>query len=95
MKLKQVINEVVEPLDSSMDLEDQLAELTKRMGAARRGLGLANKLSGNQQTQHRRQVMINLNKIRRDLFQVAKELEQQIEPTTTMRNIPARTTWLS
>ena len=90
------VTEVVEPLDSSMDLEDQLAELTKRMDAARRGLGLANKLSGRQQTQHRRQVMINLNKIRRDLFQVVKELEQQIEPTITIKpNTPARSTWLS
>ena len=99
MKLNQ-INEVVEPLDPSMNLEDQLEELTKRMDAARRGLGLANKLSGKQQTQHRRQVMINLNKIRRDLNQVVKELERSLKQTISMkptpaRNIPARTTWLS
>lgn len=90
------ITEVVEPLDPNIDLEDQLAELTKRMDAARRGLGLANKLSGHKQKHHRRLVMINLNKIRRDLNQVSKELENQIESTITMKpNTPARTTWLS
>ena len=75
MKLTQ-ITEVVEPLDPDLNLEQQLVELTKRMDAARRGLGMTNKLSGRQRTIHRSRVMGNLNSIRAALTRVIKQEEQ-------------------
>lgn len=75
MKLTQIV-EAVEPLDPDLDLEQQLEELTKRMDAARRGLGIANKLSGRQRTIHRSRVMSNLNVIRAALTRVIKQEQQ-------------------
>jgi len=75
MKLTHLI-EIVEPLDPDMELEQQLVELTKRMDAACRGLGIANKLSGRQKTIHRSRVMGNLNSIRAALTRVIKQEEE-------------------
>lgn len=57
--------------------EEQLDELTKRMSAAKRGLGFANQLKNPQQKKmHMRVIMINLNKIRGHLNRVIKAMEE-------------------
>lgn len=76
IKTLMPVQEAVSPIDPGLDLEDQLAELTKRMDAARRGLGLANKMSGREQKQHRSRVMGNLNSIRAALTRVMRQIEQ-------------------
>lgn len=58
------------------DLEEQLAELTKRFEAAKRGLGLVNKLRvGPERRAQARRVMGNLNKIRAMLGNVVKAMD--------------------
>ena len=72
MILKQLLEEV-EPLDPGMDLDDQMAILEKRMAAARRGIGLTNKMKDSpSRTRHRSRVMKNLNSIRVQLNRVIK-----------------------
>lgn len=71
------LTEAVIPVNPDLDMEQQLAELTKRMEAARRGLGLVNKFpAGPQRTEHRRRIMGNLNTIRAMLGRVLKAQEQ-------------------
>lgn len=65
------INEVTEPVDPSLTLEDQLEILEQRIAAAKRGLGFANKLKNPaQKKKHMGLVLTNLNKIRGNLNQV-------------------------
>ena len=71
------LTEAVIPVNPDLDMEQQLAELTKRMEAARRGLGLVNKFpAGPQRTEHRKRIMGNLNTIRAMLGRVLKAQEQ-------------------
>lgn len=70
------LKEAVEPIDADLDLEQQLFELTKRMDAARRGLGIANKMGPRSKAIHRSRVMGNLNQIRGALSRVIKQLEE-------------------
>lgn len=71
------LTEAVIPVDADLDIEQQLAELTKRMEAARRGLGLVNKFpAGPSRTEHRKRIMGNLNTIRAMLGRVLKQQEQ-------------------
>lgn len=71
------LTEAVIPVNPDLDMEQQLAELTKRMEAARRGLGLVNKFpAGPQRTEHRKRIMGNLNTIRAMLGRVLKQQEQ-------------------
>lgn len=58
------------------DLETQMAELSKRFEAARRGLGLANKLPAHERKDHLRRIMSNMNTIRGMLGQVTKSMDQ-------------------
>lgn len=72
-----ILTEAVSPLDPDLDLEGQLAELSKRMEAARRALGLTNKLqAGVPRTMHRKRIMGNLNSIRAQLSRVVQAIEQ-------------------
>lgn len=62
------------------DLEQNLEQLAKMLLAAGRGLGMANKLPGEQGKKHRAAVMSNLNRIRHRLSVLAKELEHYMGP---------------
>lgn len=77
--VKEAIQEAVEPLGTGLSPEDQLRELSKRMRAARRGLGLANKLAGTDNIKHRSRVLSNLNSIRANLRRVIKQVEQGLQ----------------
>lgn len=69
------ITEDMTPVEGSP--EEQLDELTRRMSAARRGLGFANQLKNPQQKKiHMRIIMINLNKIRAHLNRVIRAMEE-------------------
>lgn len=71
------LTEAVIPVNPDLDMEQQLAELTKRMEAARRGLGLVNKFpAGPARTEHRKRIMGNLNTIRAMLGRVLKAQDQ-------------------
>jgi hypothetical protein len=60
-----------------MDMDGQMVELQKRFEAARRGIGITNRLRpGPDRTKHRRRVMSNLNSIRAQLNKVIKQFEQ-------------------
>jgi phage shock protein A len=77
--LKEIfqMNEVVEPLDPSMGIEDQLEALEQRVAAAKRGLGFANKLKNPaQKKKHMALVLTNLNKIRGSLSKVITQMAQ-------------------
>lgn len=77
MTLLSELYEAYEPLPADMDLNMQFAELEKRMSAAKRGLGFANRLKNPiQKKKHMSMVLSNLNKIRGNLNQVIKQLEQ-------------------
>jgi hypothetical protein len=72
MILKQLLEEV-QPLDPGMDLDEQMAILEKRMAAARRGIGITNRMPDSpERTKHRSRVMGNLNTIRAQLNKVIK-----------------------
>lgn len=71
------INEVVEPVDQSLDLEEQMELCEQRMAAAKRGLGFANKLKNPaQKRKHMALVLGNLNKIRGNLTRVINQMSQ-------------------
>lgn len=71
------LNEVVEPVDPTLALEEQLEILEQRLGAAKRGLGFANKLKNPaQKKKHMALVFTNLNKIRGSLSKVIEAVGQ-------------------
>ncbi len=71
------INEVVEPVDASLAVEDQLEILEQRIAAAKRGLGFANKLKNPmQKKKHMALVLTNLNKIRGNLSKVISQMAE-------------------
>jgi hypothetical protein len=71
------LNEVVEPVDPTLALEEQLEILEQRLAAAKRGLGFANKLKNPaQKKKHMALVLTNLNKIRGHLGKVIDEVSQ-------------------
>ena|SRR5271157_2892871 len=71
------INEVVEPVDASLAVEDQLEILEQRIAAAKRGLGFANKLKNPmQKKKHMALVLTNLNKIRGNLSKVITQMAE-------------------
>lgn len=71
------LNEDVQPLPNDMDLEDQMAELEKRMGAAKRGLSFSHRLKNPlQKKKHFSSVLRNMNQIRGQLSRCIKQLEQ-------------------
>jgi hypothetical protein len=62
--------------DLDPDLDTAMEQLAKRLDAARRGLGLTNKLPpGDSRVLHRRKIMGNLNKIRSLFNFIQKKLE--------------------
>jgi len=62
--------------DLDPDLDTAMDQLSKRLEAARRGLGLTNKLPpGESRVLHRRKIMGNLNKIRALFNFIQKKLE--------------------
>lgn len=68
------LDEALSPVDG--DLGDQLGILSKRFEAAKRGLGIVNRLpAGPVKTEHARRVMSNLNSIRAMLTRVTRNLE--------------------
>ena len=76
MKLSQIVEDVT-PLDPGMDLDDQMHELSKRREAARKGIGITNRMKASpERTKHRSRVMSNLNVIRAQLNRVIKTYEQ-------------------
>ncbi len=71
------IDEVVQPVDPTLELEQQLEILEQRMAAAKRGLGFSNKLKNPlQKKKHLALVLTNLNKIRANLSQVINQMAQ-------------------
>lgn len=71
------LNEVVEPVDPTLALEEQLSILEQRLAAAKRGLGFANRLKNPaQKKKHMALVLTNLNKIRGSLTRVIDEVSQ-------------------
>lgn len=77
--LKDILRlvEVTEPVDPGLPLEDQIEILEKRLAAAKRGLGFANKLKNPmQKKKHMALVLTNLNKIRSSLGKVIEYIAQ-------------------
>ena len=71
------LNEVYQPLSGNMDIEEMMAILEKRMGAAKRGLGFANRLRNPlQKKKHLGSVLRNMNQIRGELSRAIKQMEQ-------------------
>lgn len=57
--------ENIRELDEAVDIEgDDLFDLERKMDAAKRGLGLANRLTGPSKKQHLARILGNLNQIR-------------------------------
>lgn len=70
-----VLQEGVTDVDMS-DLSGAFDEAAKRLDAAKRGLGLVNKLPpGDQRTENRRRIMANLNRLRALIARIAKEAD--------------------
>ena len=71
------LTEVVKTVDPSLDLEQQLEILERRIAAAKRGLGFSNKLKNPaQRKKHIALVLTNLNKIRANLARVIAEISE-------------------
>lgn len=70
-----VLKEGVTDVDMS-DLSAAFDEAAKRLDAAKRGLGLVNKLPpGDQRTENRRRIMANLNRLRALIARITKEAD--------------------
>lgn len=70
-------NETVQPLPSDMPIEDMIEALEKRLAAAKRGLGFANRMRNPlQKKKHTASVLGNLNSIRGQLTRVINQMEQ-------------------
>ena len=54
----------------------QLDDAIRRMQAAKRGLGIANRLSGEDKRRHQSRILGNMNRIRAIIRRVEKEIEQ-------------------
>ena len=77
MTLLSELYETVQPLPSDMPIESMLAELEKRLAAAKRGLGFANRMHNPlQKKKHTSAVLGNLNSIRGQLTKVINQMEQ-------------------
>lgn len=73
-EINTLVAEAVIPVDPDLGFEQQLAEIHKRMEAARKGLGLVNRLpAGPSRTAHRSRIMGNLNTIRTMLNRMLKQ----------------------
>lgn len=71
------LNEVVEPVDPTLALEQQLEILEQRLSAAKRGLSFAHKLKNPaQKKKHMALIFTNLNKIRGSLSKVIEQVGQ-------------------
>lgn len=71
------INEIAQPVDPTLALEDQLEILEQRLAAAKRGLGFANKLKNPmQKKKHMALTLGNLNRIRASLNKVIDAVSQ-------------------
>jgi len=69
------LTEAVDNSDLDPDLDMAFAQLLKRLEAAKRGLGLSNKLPNNEsRVMHRRAIMSNMNKIRTLFNFIGKKL---------------------
>ena len=73
----KVLNEAVTDLNvPAGDLAAAFDEAAKRLDAARRGLGLVNKLpAGQERTENRRRIMGNLNRLRALVDRITKEAD--------------------
>lgn len=70
-------NETVQPLPSDMPIEDMIEALEKRLAAAKRGLGFANRMHNPlQKKKHTAAVLGNLNSIRSQLTRLISQMEQ-------------------
>lgn len=68
---------IVENAGDASDLEAELNKLHQQFAAARKGLGLVNKLSyGDTKLKHTKRVMTNLNQIRGALQRLEKRMAQ-------------------
>lgn len=82
MILRELIklDETVQPLPSDMPLEDMIDTLEKRLAAAKRGLGLANRMKNPiQKKKHTGAVLGNLNSIRGQLTRVINQMEEFVK----------------
>lgn len=71
------LNETVQPLPSDMPMEAMIEALEKRLAAAKRGLGFANRMRNPQQKKkHTSAVLGNLNSIRGQLTRIINQMEQ-------------------
>ena len=70
-------SEAVQPLPSDMPIENMIEALEKRLAAAKRGLGFANRMKNPlQKKKHTSAVLGNLNSIRGQLTRVITQMEQ-------------------
>ena len=85
MKLSNILKEAVDPINADLDLEQQLEEITKRMNAAYRGMGIVNRMQDSaSRTRHRSRIMSNLNVIRGMLSRVLKKQAGSGDDTNDM-----------
>lgn len=71
------LDEKVQPLPANLSLEEMLEELTKRMNAARKAIGIANKLKNKEEfRKHFSAITGNMNTIRAGINRVSRELER-------------------
>lgn len=71
------LNEVVEPVDPNLALEEQMEILEQRLAAAKRGLSFAHKLKNPaQKKKHMALIFTNLNKISGALKKVITQVGQ-------------------
>ena len=74
------------PVESGSEPEviaAEIEEMTKRLEAAKRGLSLANQLTGDDRRKHQSRVLGNLNRIRARLNRLIQQLEQStLQPVT-------------
>jgi hypothetical protein len=85
--IKTQVGFLKESADSVAFLASMIEQISARFDAAKRGLGLVNKLTpGQSKRKHASRVMINLNTIRRELAQLTKTLQREIEQESDFRN---------
>ena len=86
MKLSNILKEAVDPINvADLNLEEQLEEITKRMNAAYRGMGIVNRMPDSaSRTKHRSRIMSNLNIIRGMLSRVLKKQAGPGDDTSDM-----------
>src|SRR5665213_152354 len=85
MILRELIkfNETVQPLPSDMPMEAMIEALEKRLAAAKRGLGFANRMRNPlQKKKHTAAVLGNLNSIRGQLSRVITQMEEFVKASS-------------